>query len=131
LRLPYGADTDPLEHFDFEEMTHDQKHKDYLWGNPCFAGACLLGQAFSAYGWDMRPGAVQDVSGLPLHVYQETGETRIKPCAEVVLTERAAEIILDKGFMLLLSFRDQDMIRLIRFQSLALPPMLLAGRWKE
>jgi type VI secretion system protein ImpC len=131
LRLPYGADTDPLEQFDFEEMTDDQKHEDYLWGNPCFAGACLLGQAFNAYGWDMRPGAVQDVSGLPLHVYQETGETRIKPCAEVDLTERAAEIILDKGFMLLLSFRDQDMIRLIRFQSLALPPKLLAGRWKE
>jgi len=73
---------------------------------------------------------VQDVSCLPLHVYNATGETRIKPCAEVVLVERAAEIILDIGFMLLLSFRDQDMIRLIRFQSLALPPKPLAGKWK-
>ena len=129
LRLPYGANTDPLEQFEFEEMADGIIHEDYLWGNPCFICACLLGQAFSTYGWDLRPGAVQDVSGLPLHIYKETGETRIKPCAEVVLTERAAEIILDKGFMLLLSFRDQDMIRLVRFQSLALPPTPLAGRW--
>ena len=129
LRLPYGADTDPLEQFDFEEMSDGIIHEDYLWGNPCFVCACLLGQAFSAYGWDLRPGAVQDVSGLPLHIYRETGETRIKPCAEVVLTERTAEIILNKGFMLLLSFRDQEMIRLVRFQSLALPPKPLAGRW--
>ena len=129
LRLPYGANTDPLEQFEFEEMADDPKHEDYLWGNPCFACACLLGQAFSTYGWDLRPGAVQDVSGLPLHIYKQTGETCIKPCAEVVLTERAAEIILDKGFMLLLSFRDQDTIRLARFQSLALPPKPLAGKW--
>ena len=129
LRLPYGADTDPLEQFEFEEMAEDPEHEDYLWGNPCFVCAYLLAQAFSAFGWDMRPGAVQDVSGLPLHIYKETGETRIKPCAEIILTERAAEIILDKVFMLLLSFRDQDMIRLVRFQSLALPPKPLAGGW--
>ena len=131
LRLPYGVDTDPLEQFEFEEMADEIIHEDYLWGNPCFVCAYLLGQAFSAYGWDMRPGAVQDVSGLPLHIYKETGETRIKPCAEVVLTERAAKNILDKGFMLLLSFPDQDMIRLVRFQSLCLPPKPLAGRWDK
>jgi len=131
LRLPYGTDTDPPEQFELEEMAGVPEHEDYLWGNPCFTCICLLGQAFSVYGWDMRSGAVQDVSGLPLHIYKETGETRIKPCAEVVLTERAAEIILDKGFMLLLSFRDQDTIRLARFQSLALPPTRLAGKWNR
>jgi type VI secretion system protein ImpC len=131
MRLPYGTDTDPLEQFDFEEMADEIIHEDYLWGNPCFACVYLLSRAFSKFGWSLRPGAVQDIDSLPLHVYQETGETRIKPCAEVVLTERAAEIILDKSFMLLLSFRDQDMIRLVRFQSLALPPKPLAGRWKE
>jgi type VI secretion system protein ImpC len=131
LRLPYGANTDPLEQFDFEEMTGDHMHECYLWGNPCFVCTYLLGRTFSADGWDMRPGAGQDVSGLPLHVYAETAETRIKPCAEVVLTERAAEIILNKAIMLLLSFRDQDIIRLVRFQSLALPPKPLAGRWVD
>jgi type VI secretion system protein ImpC len=130
LRLPYGADTDPLEQFEFEDMAGEPNHEDYLWGNPCFACAYLLGQAFSEYGWRLRPGAVQDVDNLPLHVYQLAGETCLKPCAEIVLTERAAEIIMDKGLMPLLSFREQDTIRLARFQSLALPPTRLAGRWK-
>jgi type VI secretion system protein ImpC len=129
LRLPYGAKTEPLEQFEFEEMAGGPKHEDYLWGNPCFACVYLLGTAFSAYGSNLQPGAGQNIDNMPLHVYQEAGETCTKPCAEVLLTERAAEIILDKGFMPLLSFRDQDMIRMARIQSLALPPRPLAGRW--
>ena len=131
LRLPYGAKTEPLEQFEFEEMAGGPKHEDYLWGNPCFACVYLLGAAFSAYGSNLQPGTGQHIDNLPLHVYQEAGETRIKPCAEVLLTERAAEIILDKGFMPLLSFRDQDMIRMARIQSLVLPPRPLAGRWNR
>ena len=129
LRLPYGADTDPLEQFEFEEMAERPQHDDYLWGNPCFASICLLGQYFSADGWNLQTGAGGDIDSLPLHVYREADETRIKPCAEALLTERAADIIMNSGFMPLLSFRDQDRIRLARFQSLALPPTRLAGRW--
>jgi len=129
LRLPYGADTDPLEQFEFEEMAERPEHEDYLWGNPCFACICLLGRYFSADGWSMQTGAGNDIDNLPLHVYREADETRIKPCAEALLTERAAEIIMNSGFMPLLSFREQDRIRLARFQSLAQPPTRLAGRW--
>ncbi len=129
LRLPYGQDTDPVEEFDFEEMDADPNHEDYLWGNPCFACVCLLAQVFSRYGWNLRLGVIQDIEGLPLHIYKEQGESKVKPCAEVVLTERAAEIILDNGLMPLLSFRNQDTIRLARFQSLADPLTHLAGRW--
>jgi len=129
LRLPYGADTDPVDNFDFEEFPNGPTHEHYLWGNPCFACVCLLGEAFSRYEWDLRPGVIRDIDGLPLHVYEEQGESRIKPCAEVQLTERAAERILDKGFMPLLSFRSQDKIRMARIQSVTLPPTSLAGRW--
>ena len=121
LRLPYGAETDPVERFDFEEMEARPEHDHYLWGNSCFACVCLLAQAFSEYGWDFRPGIIQDLEGLPLHVYKEEGEAKIKPCAEVVLTELAAEAILEKGLMPLLSFKNQDRVRLARFQSLADP----------
>ena len=51
------------------------------------------------------------------------------PCAEVVLSDRAAEIILDGGLMPVLSLRDQDVVRLARFQSIADPLAPLAGRW--
>ncbi len=129
LRLPYGAGSDPLEQFEFEEMAERPQHKDYLWGNPCLACICLLGRYFSADGWNLQTGAGGDIENLPLHVYREADETRLKPCAEALLTERAAEIIMNAGFMPLLSFREQDRIRLARFQSLALPPTRLAGRW--
>jgi type VI secretion system protein ImpC len=131
LRLPYGAGTDPIERFEFEEMTASPKHDHYLWGNPAFGCVYLIAQAFSHYGWDLRPGVVQEIEDLPLHVYKERSESRSTPCAEVLLTERAAEMILDKGFMPLLSLRNQDTIRLARFQSLTDPPSPLAGRWME
>ena len=40
-----------------------------------------------------------DIDNLPLHVYREAGETRIKPCAEALLTERAIGKIMNSGFM--------------------------------
>ncbi|MBC7911564.1 MAG: type VI secretion system contractile sheath large subunit [Pyrinomonadaceae bacterium] len=129
VRLPYGALTEPLERFDFEEMPEGSKHENYLWANPSFACALLLGQAFTEHGWDLQPGALQDIEGLPLHIYQEEGDSYIKPCAETLLTMRAAEKILDAGLMPLLSFQGRDTIRVARFQSLAEPALPLAGLW--
>lgn len=129
LRLPYGVDTDPIEYLEFEEMPKVPAHRHYLWGNPCHACAFLLALGFSKYGWELRPGVVQDIEGLPMHFCQEEGEARIKPCAEVLLIERTAEIMLEKGLMPLISFKDQDKVRLVRFQSLAEPAAHLAGRW--
>jgi type VI secretion system protein ImpC len=129
LRLPYGRETDPTEQFDFEEMPGIPAHEGYLWGNPAFAGALLLAQAFSEEGWEMRPGTHSEVDGLALHIYKEDGESIVKPCAEVLLTEESAEQILDAGLMPLVSLKDRDTVRLLRFQSVADPPTSLAGRW--
>lgn len=129
LRLPYGRDGEPLEAFKFEELLPDAPHEEYLWGNPAFACACLLGRAFSEDGWSLAPGA-GDLDDLPLYVEEKKGERRVKPCAEVLLTERAAEIVLERGLMPLLSFRDRDRIRLARFQSVREPLTALAGRWR-
>lgn len=129
LRLPYGRETEPIERFDLEEMPDAPNHEHYLWGTPALAAGYLLAQGFSQYGWDLRPGVIKDIQGLPLHVCKIKGESRTKPCAEVLLTERAAEIILGRGLVPLLSFRDQDTVRVARFQSLADPLRQLAGRW--
>jgi type VI secretion system protein ImpC len=79
----------------------------------------------------MEQGLLQDIDGLPLHVYQEDGETKIKPCAEAVLTFNTAEKILDKGLMPIVSFKDTDRVRLVRYQSIASPPTHLRGRWNS
>jgi type VI secretion system protein ImpC len=129
LRLPYGAETEPVDSFDFEEMGGTSAHEKYLWGNPVCACVLLLAQAFSHNGWGLRPGMIQEIEGLPLHVYKEDTETKTKPCAEVVLTEKAVEEILSFGLMPLLSFKDRDRIRLARFQSVSDPARNLAGQW--
>ena len=131
LRLPYGAETEPLETWAFEEKTNPPAHEEYLWGNPAFACLELIGKAFMTESWKGRPGLFLEVEGLPLHIFTHEGESRIQPCAEVLLTERAADIILEKGLMPLLTLKDQDVIRLARFQSIAEPLKPLAGRWQE
>ena len=129
LRLPYGEKTDATERFGFEEMPDPPEHERYLWGNPAIACAYLLGEAFTRYGWGMRPGQVNQIDGLPAHVYRKDGEPELKPSAEVLLTEGAAEILLDLGLMPLISMKDSDRVRLGRFQSIAEPAAPLGGRW--
>ncbi|MHC4321129.1 MAG: type VI secretion system contractile sheath domain-containing protein, partial [Planctomycetota bacterium] len=111
MRIPYGTETDPIEVFEFEEIPEKPDHNHYLWGNSSFVCVYLLGQAFVRNGWDFQPGIVNDLGGLPLHVYKVEGESRTKPCAEVVFNERTVEAILEKGIMPVLSYKDQDTIR--------------------
>ncbi len=129
LRLPYGPNTEPIETWAFEELTSPPIHEEYLWGNPIFACLELIGRAFMEESWNGRPGLFLEVEGLPLHIFRYEGESRIKPCAEVLLSERAMECILDKGLMALFTLKDQDVIRLARLQSIAEPLKPLAGRW--
>jgi type VI secretion system protein ImpC len=131
LRLPYGKETDPTEEFDFEELSADDnisaRHESYLWANPAFAVAYLLAKGFSKNGWEFRPSDALEIEGLPLHIFERNGESEIKPCAEALLTVRAAKEIIDSGFMPLLSMKDSDTIRLGMFQSIA--GTRLRGRW--
>lgn len=129
LRLPYGRKTDPTDQFAFEELADGADHECYLWGNPAFVCACLLAQAFSQEGWHFRPGTVNEIDGLPVHVYTKDGEQEIKPCGEVLLTERAIDKIASFGLMPLVSVQGQDVIRMVSFRSIAAPTRALAGRW--
>ena len=131
MRLPYGRDTDAIDRFDFEEMDAEPRHSDYLWGNGAFACTYLLAQSFSRYGWEMQPGLIQNVEGLPLHVYNFQGEARLTPCAEVLLTEMAVEALSEKGIMALATLKNTDAACLVRLQSLADPPTGLTGRWNR
>jgi type VI secretion system protein ImpC len=130
LRLPYGKDTEPVDAFEFEELGPERNHEDYLWGNPAFACALLIGQAYAAHGWSMAPGDLLDVGDLPAHSFEAGGEKHLQACAEVYLTERAAGAILDRGIMPLLSFKGRNLVRLAQFRSIASPPAALMGSWR-
>lgn len=129
LRLPYGRETEPTELFEFVELPDRNSHEDYLWSNPAFAVALLLAQTYTEQGWELQPGTFSEIGGLPLHVWTEQGESRVKPCAEVLMTQTAAEQIIEKGLMPLASLKEQAVVRLVRFQSIAAPPRALTGRW--
>ena len=78
----------------------------------------------------MQPGDVLEIEDLAAHTYAEDGEAKLYPCAEVHLSERAADAMLARGVMPLASFRNRNAVRLIRFQSLSDPPTPLVGAWK-
>lgn len=130
LRLPYGSRGDPVEGFAFEEMAAAENHESLLWGSPAIACALLLGRSFAENGWDMEPGVGLDIDDLPAHTFTEDGETRLKPCAEVLLSHRAAESIMARGVMPVLSHRDRNAVRFVRIQSIADPPARLSGPWR-
>jgi type VI secretion system protein ImpC len=131
LRLPYGHALDACESFTFEEMRTPPGHNDYLWGNGAFACAMMIAESFAESGWSMRPGTHQDLGGLPVHVYREHHEAVAKPCAESLMTERAAARLIEHGLMPLASIKDADRVRLVRFLSVASPECALSGRWQS
>ena len=130
LRLPYGKDTEPVDQFDFEELSDCADHEEYLWGNAAIICACLLAEAFHSSGWSLTGTLQQELMGLPMHVYKSNSETHVIPCGEAFLTERAMQILIEKGLMPLLSIKGRDAVRIARFQSIAKPNTPLAGRWK-
>ena len=125
LRLPYGKDTVGIESFPFEEMPKSE-HGAYLWGNPAFFCAYLLGKSYLDQGWGMTR-LERRIDGLPMHVFREDGEHVAKPCAEVLMTEKEAVSLLDAGFMPVASLKEQPAAMVVRFQSIAEPLTPLAG----
>lgn len=131
-RLPYGMETDPLETFAFEEFDSEAVHDRYCWANACFISALLHAQSYSTFGWDeMGRNMIQDADGLPVHVYRSGGETIYKPCAEIQMTERGVEKLMDFGLTPLVSYRGTDKVKITRHQSIADPPTGLRGRWNR
>jgi len=127
-RLPYGSDTDPVSDFDFEEIT-SPSHANFLWVNPVLYCARLLAKSFAESGWEMGPDDNTDIEDLPAFTYNEDSERKMLPCAELFLPERSAEAILGLGIMPIASFRNRDMAKLLRFQSIAEPLAGLVGPW--
>jgi type VI secretion system protein ImpC len=131
LRAQYGRRSDAVEGFDFEERTASSPHATYLWGNPALACAELLAAAYREQGWGMTLADNLQIDDLPLVTLDDAGETKLQPVAEVLVGERAMQAILDRGLMPVVSFKDRNAARLVRFQSLADPPAAPSGPWGE
>ena len=131
LRWPYGAKTEPIGPFDFEEFNPQTGWKGMLWGNGAVLVGLLLAKTYSADGLsNMRLGSIMSVDDVPFYFYtNEHGDQVALPCTEKLLNERLAKFVQQQGCIPVLSMRGQNVVRLGGFNSVA--GSLLSGQWAE
>jgi type VI secretion system protein ImpC len=124
-RLPYGAKTDPVEDFDFEEDTTGADHGKYTWANSAYAMAVNINRAFKEFGWCSRIRGVESggaVEGLPTHTFPtDDGGVDMKCPTEIAISDRREAELAKNGFMPLLHKKNSDFAAFIGAQSLQNP----------
>ncbi|MBC7479911.1 MAG: type VI secretion system contractile sheath large subunit, partial [Pseudorhodobacter sp.] len=81
LRRPYGAKTDPIYEFDFEEFTEAEGLSGMLWANPVALVVILLARSFRKTGPSMGLGRVMSLGGMPFHYVKDRyGDQVALPC---------------------------------------------------
>lgn len=124
-RLPYGAATDPLDAFAFEEDTEGADINRLLWGNPAYAFAANVARAFATYGWCARIRGIDrggGVEGLPvLHHPTADGDVDRRTVTEICLSERRDAELASCGLIPLMHRKNTDVAAFISAQSLQLP----------
>ncbi len=124
-RLPYGAATDPVEEFDFEEDVENASHDNYTWANSAYAMAVNINQSFKLYGWCSRIRGIESggaVEGLPTHTFPtDDGGVDMKCPTEIAISDRREAELAANGFMPLLHKKNSDFAAFIGAQSLQKP----------
>ena len=124
-RLPYGAKTDPVEDFDFEEITGAADHSKYTWANSAYAMAVNITRSFKLYGWCSRIRGIESggaVESLPVHTFPtDDGGVDMKCPTEIAITDRREAELAKNGFMPLLHRKNSDFAAFIGAQSLQKP----------
>jgi type VI secretion system protein ImpC len=124
-RMPYGAKTNPVEEFDFEEDTSGADTKKYTWCNAAYAMAVNINRAFKLYGWCSRIRGVESggaVEGLPVHTFpSDDGGVDMKCPTEIAISDRREAELAKNGFMPLIHRKNSDVAAFIGAQSLNKP----------
>ena len=129
LRLPYGKKSDPVDCFAFEEFTPQSGLAGMLWGNGALLVGLMLGQTFAQQGLKkMQIGSILSFDDMPYHFYTDAdGDQIALPCTDRLLSQRMAQVVVDCGYIPVLSLRGQPVVRLGSIQSVA--GLELAGMW--
>ncbi len=124
-RLPYGAKTDPVEEFDFEEDAEGADHQKYTWANSAYAMATNINKSFKLYGWCSRIRGIESggsVEGLPTHTFpSDDGGVDMKCPTEIAISDRREAELAKNGFMPLIHKKNSDFAAFIGAQSLQNP----------
>jgi len=124
-RLPYGAKTNPVEDFSFEEDCEGKEHGKYTWSNAAYAMARNINNAFKLYGWCSRIRGVESggiVEGLPVHTFPtDDGGVDMKCPTEIAITHRREAELAKNGMMPLSHWKNTDYSVFVGAQSLHKP----------
>ena len=124
-RLPYGARTNPVDEFDFEEETDSGDHGKYCWANSAYAMAVNINRSFKYYGWCTSIRGVESggaVDNLPAHTFPtDDGGVDMKCPTEIAISDRREAELAKNGFMPLVHRKNSDVAAFIGAQSLAKP----------
>jgi type VI secretion system protein ImpC len=124
-RLPYGAKTNPVEEFNFEEETGGGDHSKYTWANAAYAMAVNINRSYKLYGWGSRIRGIESggaVEGLPTHTFpSDDGGVDMKCPTEIAISDRREAELAKNGFMPLVHKKNSDFAAFIGAQSLQKP----------
>ncbi|WP_370981168.1 type VI secretion system contractile sheath large subunit [Agaribacterium sp. ZY112] len=133
-RMPYGANSKPVESFNFEEFELDESgmstvtdHHDYCWMNASYVMATTLTKAFSENSWCTAIRGAEGggkVEGLPTHLFKsDDGDTDQKCPTEIGITDRREAELSGQGFLPLCHYKNTDYSVFFGAQSTQKPKM--------
>jgi type VI secretion system protein ImpC len=117
-RLPYGAQTKPIEEFNYEEApvengsTRPMKHEEFAWMNAAYVMGARLTDAFAQYGWCTAIRGAEGggkVQNLPSYTFKSDDGDPDQQCpTEIGITDRREAELSKLGFLPLCHYKNTD-----------------------
>src|SRR6266436_91150 len=124
-RMPYGAKTNPVDDFAFEEDVEGAVHDKYVWANSAYAMGTNITRAFKLWGWCARIRGTESggmIEGLPVHTFPtDDGGVDMKCPTEIAITDRREAELAKAGLMPLSHWKNTDYAVFVGAQSLQKP----------
>ena len=126
----YGAKSEPVDEFDFEEDAGGS-HDNHLWLNASYAMGTRITDAFTTYGWVTRIRGVESggtVEGLPTATFPtDEGGVDLKCPTEIAISDRREAELSAAGLMALIHRKNTDQATFIGAQTLHRPKQYEKG----
>ncbi|MDN2710560.1 type VI secretion system contractile sheath large subunit [Janthinobacterium sp. SUN118] len=126
-RLPYGAKTNPVESFAYEEDVDGKDHGKYLWANAAYQLGLRITDSFAKHSWTTAIRGVEGggkITGLTAHSFKtDDGDVVLKCPTEVAITDRREKELNDLGFIAVVNSKGSDMAAFFGGQSVNKPKL--------
>ncbi len=131
-RLPYGANTKPIDEFGYEEAPYDaagaakaMDHEQYCWMNAAYVMGARLTDTFAQTGFCTAIRGAEGggkVENLPFHVFtSDDGDLDAKCPTEIGITDRREFELSNLGFLPLCHYKNNDFAVFFGAQSVQKP----------